>query len=155
MRTMRRGSPGEVLPYQRGQGVQRGGDVVEGVGPAPGHRTAAVRPGRAAPVLDDGHGETAPREERRERADVPPVVGGAPGAAVQHDDHGRGSVPAARRVEVDHVVGIVAIGRRDVQIEPGGWEKADLSSAAARAAATSSVMLQPLSDATWFDRTGQ
>ncbi len=99
----------QQFPYQRREGVQRGGHVVEGVGPAPREGVVVA----TAPVLGTGHGESAAGEEARERADVTPVVRRPPGTAVQHEDDRGGPARAglpARGVEVDHLVGVVAVG---------------------------------------------
>src|SRR5690606_20729683 len=102
------------------EGVQGGGDVVEGVRPPAREVLAGRVPAPAAPVLHAGHGEAPTGQEGRERADVPPVVGLPPGPAVQDGDQGgraAGTGRRARRVEVDHLVGAVAVGRARVRVD--------------------------------------
>lgn len=125
----------QQLAHEGGQRVERGRDVVEGVRPATRDRTTgaphrtrpALRGDRAAlrlgggatpPILDVRHGKTTAGQEVRERGDVATVVRGAPGTAVQ-DDHERGEdrgVRLARDVEVDHLVGVVAVRGGDVGV---------------------------------------
>src|SRR5690606_1573510 len=105
------------------EGVQGGGDVVEGVRPPAREVLAGRVPAPAAPVLHAGHGEAPTGQEGRERADVPPVVGLPPGPAAQDGDQGgraAGTGRRARRVEVDDLVGAVAVGRARVRVEGGG-----------------------------------
>lgn len=120
--------PRQVLPDQLGQRVQRGGHVVERVGPTPRDGlpgTVGTGPLRPAPVLHTGHGEAPFGQEAGERADVPPVVRGAPRAAVQHHHDGSSLARArnaARRVEVDHLVGVVAVTGGGVRLDRGVGE---------------------------------
>ena len=117
MTTVRRGSaPGSASRTSAGSASSAAATSSKVSGQRPASGTAPCRPAAgitlAAPVLDAGHREPPPGEEVRERRDVPPVVRRPPGArraGRRPAERGAGRPVAARGVEVDHLVGVVAV----------------------------------------------